>query len=32
VGYGGRVRWVVLDKRLGRIPREGGGGVGGKWN
>jgi hypothetical protein len=26
VGYGGRVRWAVLGKRLGRIPEGVGGG------
>jgi hypothetical protein len=29
VGYGGRVRWVVLDVWLGGLSE---GGVGGKWN
>jgi hypothetical protein len=28
VGYGGRVRWAVLGKRLGRILK---GGLGSKW-
>jgi hypothetical protein len=30
VGYGGRVRWAVLDERLGGFLE--GDGVGGRWN
>jgi hypothetical protein len=32
VGYGGKVRWVVLDEQLGRFPDGGGGGYGKIWS